>query len=226
MENIILYKHIFGPFSFLGNIWPLLIVVFFFSVVLHEVAHGLMAYKCGDNTAKAMGRITLNPIPHIDIFGTIIVPILLYTMGGFIIGWAKPVPINPYNFYDIKKCTIKVGLAGPLTNFALAVALSIIVWILNVIGFYKTEIGFTFIAVIAAGVSINIILGLFNLIPIPPLDGSRIVSSLLPYELSQKYNRIEPFGFFILILTIRIFWVFIINIGNLFYKLLFMGLPL
>ena len=98
MENFLLYRDIFAPFSFTGTMWPVLIVVFFFSVVLHEVAHGYAAYISGDSTAKTMGRITLNPIPHIDIFGTFIVPFLLFKFAGVIIGWAKPVPINPYNF--------------------------------------------------------------------------------------------------------------------------------
>lgn len=226
MVNIILYKHIFAPFSLIGGMWPLIVVVFFFSVVIHEVSHGLIAYKCGDSTAKAMGRITLNPIVHIDILGTIVVPVLLYFLGGFIIGWAKPVPINPYNFHDIKRDTIKVSAAGVFANFALAVGFSLLIWLLNLIKIYETSIGFTLIAVLAAGVAVNIILGLFNLIPIPPLDGSKIVSALLPIELSQKYDRIAPFGFFILILTIRIFWPIIIGLGNLFYKLLFIGLPL
>lgn len=224
MGNYILYKHIFGPFSFAP--WPLIIVVFFFSVVIHEVSHGMMAYKCGDNTAKAMGRITLNPLSHIDIFGTLIVPVVLYFMGGFIIGWAKPVPINPHNFHDIKKDTIKVGASGVLANFALAIAFSLIIWILNLLGIYRSGIGFMMISVLAAGVAVNIVLGLFNLVPIPPLDGSRILSALLPIGLSEKYDRIAPYGFFILILSIRILWPFIIGIGNMFYKFLFWGLPM
>lgn len=226
MGQFILYKHIFAPFSIIGDKWPILIVLFFFSVVIHEVAHGLMAYKCGDNTAKAMGRITLNPLPHIDMFGTIILPAMMFFLGGFIIGWAKPVPINPYNFHDVKKCTIKVGASGILANFALSIIMSLIIWVLNLMGFQKTVSGINIIAFLAAGVSINIVLGIFNLIPIPPLDGSRIVSSLLPVKLAQKYDSISSFGFIILIFTIRIIWPVVITIGNFYYKLLFAGLPL
>jgi Zn-dependent protease len=222
----ILYKHIFMPFRFISAMWPLLLVIFFFSVVLHEVAHGYIAYKCGDNTAKAMGRITLNPFSHIDVLGTIIVPIILYMLGGFIIGWAKPVPINPLNFRDMKRDTLKVAASGPLTNFSIAIALSFIIWIFNMLKFNYTQLGFILIAVLAAGVSMNLILGLFNLIPIPPLDGSRIVSSLLPSEVAVRYDSIAPFGFFILILTLRIFWPILIGFANIFYKLLFWGLPL
>jgi Zn-dependent protease len=224
MGTYILFKHIFAPFSIAP--WPLVVVIFFFSVVVHEVSHGLMAYKCGDSTAKDMGRITLNPIPHIDIFGTIIVPVLLYFMGGFIIGWAKPVPINPNNFNNIKKCTIKVGFSGVLANFALAVLFSLIIWGMNFLRLYQTDSGLIIMAVLAAGVAVNIVLGLFNLIPIPPLDGSRVVSSLLPDNLAVKYDSIAAFGFFILILTLRFWWALIIPFGNMFYKLLFWGLPL
>jgi len=216
--------NIFAPLRFTP--WPLLVIIFFFSVVVHEVSHGAMALKCGDPTAKAMGRLTLNPIPHIDIFGTIIVPFILYLMGGFIIGWAKPVPVNPYNFYDIRKCTIKVGLAGPLTNYGLAVVFSLIVWLLNIAGVQNSQAGFTLIALLAGGVSVNLILGTFNLIPIPPLDGSRVVSSLLPDELSEKYERISPYGFLILILVLGLIWRVIITFGNIAYRALFMGLPL
>ncbi|MFH1415885.1 MAG: site-2 protease family protein [Elusimicrobiota bacterium] len=226
MDNIILYQHIFGPLHFVSGLWPLVVVLFFFSVVLHEVAHGYMAYMCGDNTAKAMGRITLNPLAHIDVLGTLIVPVVLYMLGGVIIGWAKPVPVNPHNFYDLKKDTLKVGASGPLMNFALAIVFSLIVWIMNLMKVYNTDTGFMLIALVASGVSMNIVLGLFNLIPIPPLDGSRIVSSLLPAEAAYRYEKIAPYGFFILILMIGVLWRFIILFGNVFYKLLFMGLPL
>lgn len=223
MGNYIIYKTIFAPFSFAP--WPLIIVIFFFSVVIHEVAHGVVAGRCGDDTARVMGRITLNPIAHIDIIGTIIVPVVLYMMGGFIIGWAKPVPINPLKFRNLKADTIKVGASGILANFSLAILFSLIIWVLNILNFHNSQQGFTFIAVLASGVAVNIVLGLFNLVPIPPLDGSRIVSSLLPDDLARKYDSIAPFGFIILVVTIRIIWPFILQIGNIFYKLLFIGLP-
>jgi Zn-dependent protease len=224
MGTYILYKHILAPFSIAP--WPLWLVILFFSVVVHEVSHGVMAYKCGDSTAKDMGRITLNPIPHIDIFGTIILPVVLFLLAGVAIAMAKPVPINPNNFKNIKICTIKVGFSGVMANFALAVLLSLIIWGLNALQLYQTRSGIILISVLAAGVSINIFLGLFNLIPIPPLDGSRVVSALLPTHLAAKYNLIEPFGIIIIFITLRFWWALIKPFGNMFYKLLFWGLPL
>ena len=224
MENFLLYRNIFAPFSFTATMWPVLIVIFFFSVVLHEVAHGYAAYLSGDSTAKTMGRITLNPIPHIDIFGTIIVPFLLFQFGGVIIGWAKPVPINPYNFNNLREDTIKVSISGVLANFSLAIIFSIIIWIMNITRLYSSYTGFMLMALMAAGVSMNIVLGLFNLIPIPPLDGSRIVSMLLPPAMSQKYDSIAPFGIIILFLLIRVLFPVVTNFGNIIYRLLFWGL--
>ncbi|MFC2048964.1 site-2 protease family protein [Elusimicrobiota bacterium] len=213
----------FAPFKFAP--WPLIAVIFFFSVVIHEVAHGVVASKCGDDTAKLMGRITLNPIAHIDLFGTILVPILMYSMGGFIIGWAKPVPVNPLNFKNFRGDTMKVGASGPLTNFALAVIFTFLLWIINFLNMASDRIGFSVCAVLASGVTINLILGLFNLTPIPPLDGSRIISSLLPMQLSQKYDSIAPFGFFILIFVLGFIWPVILGLANTMYKVLFWGIP-
>lgn len=224
MNELILYKHMMAPLNMAPA--PLLIVLFFFSVVLHEVSHGYMALRCGDPTAKLSGRLTLNPIPHVDILGTIIVPLLMYTMGGFVIGWAKPVPINPYNFKNLKDGTLKVGASGPLTNFALSVGLAVIVWFFNITNIASTELGITLTALLAGGVTINIILGLFNLVPVPPLDGSRIVSTLLPPEMAEKYDRLEPYGILIVFLLISLIWPVIIGVGNVIYKILFWGLPL
>ncbi|MBN2406139.1 MAG: site-2 protease family protein [Elusimicrobia bacterium] len=206
--------------------WPVVAVIFFFSVVVHEVAHGVIAERCGDDTARAAGRITLNPLVHIDIFGTIIVPVMMYLLGGVVIGWAKPVPVNPNNFRDIRMDTMKVGVSGPLTNFTLAVIFALLVWLLNLAGVPGGSGGFLFTSVCAAGVAVNIVLGLFNLVPIPPMDGSRIVSALLPEDLSRRYDRLAPYGFFILILMLSVIWGLIIRFGNIFYRMLFTGLPI
>ncbi len=224
MNELFLYRHMMVPLNMAPA--PILIVLFFFSVVLHEVAHGYTALKCGDPTAQLSGRLTLNPLPHVDVLGTIIVPLLMYTMGGFVIGWAKPVPVNPYNFKNLREGTLKVGASGPLTNFILAVIFAVVVWIFNILNLPSTNFGLTMTALFAGGVTVNLILGLFNLVPVPPLDGSRIVSTLLPPEAAEKYERIEPYGILIVFLLLSLIWPLIIGIGNLIYRVLFWGLPL
>ncbi|MGM0568298.1 MAG: site-2 protease family protein [Elusimicrobiota bacterium] len=229
MENYIIYQSIFAPLRLIGNMWPMLAVFFFFSVIMHEVAHGYAAMRSGDDTARLMGRLTLNPIPHIDLIGTILVPaFLIISRAGVIFGWAKPVPINPYNFRNIKEGMIKVSLAGVLTNFAIATALSILVYIINLTGLHTSALGGNIIILFTATASVNIILGLFNLVPIPPLDGSNLLSTLLPDDMAQSYEKIKPYGFFIIIFLLftGILWGIISLFGNLFYRFLFMGLPL
>lgn len=224
MYKSALLQNLYAPFAIAP--WPLIAVIFFFSVVVHEVAHGYIALKCGDDTAKVMGRITLNPIVHVELFGTIILPVMLYFLGGFVIGWAKPVPINPYRFKDMKTGILKVGISGPATNFILAVIFSLIVWILAYLGFAKTDSGLTIIAVIAAGVTLNLILCFFNLIPIPPLDGSRVVSVFMPDEMAAKYEKLSPYGIFIIFLLLRVIWPFIGTAASVIYTNLFRGLTL
>ncbi len=168
--------------------------ILFFSVIIHECSHGVAALRNGDDTARIMGRLTLNPLPHIDIFGTIIIPaLLLLSNTPIIIGWAKPVPINPYRFHDFRRGMIEVGLSGPLSNILLALAFAFILRITG--GGSSPGIG----SLLYFGVFINFLLALFNLIPIPPLDGSRILGSLLPVKLEAKYYRIERYGMFIII---------------------------
>lgn len=176
-----------NPIGIILNL-PLLLI----SVSIHEFAHGWTAYKRGDNTAKEAGRLTLNPISHIDPIGTIILPLLLFitTQGRFVFGAAKPVPVNFNNLKNPKQDIIWVGASGPLANFMFAVCLSLI---------YRSLSHIPFISILCWQlITINIILGVFNLIPIPPLDGSRIVMGLLPRHLSYKYALIEPYGFFII----------------------------
>ncbi len=172
------------------------IFVLLFAVVIHEVAHGWVAYKCGDPTAHSMGRLTLNPLPHIDLFMTIIMPILAYLTIGFVIGGAKPVPINPNNFRDPKRDMILVSLAGCAANFAAAIFFAILIQL----GIAKIIPAFTMLCIY--GVLINILLGVFNLIPIPPLDGSKILVSILPYRQMMTYLKFERFGFILIILFV------------------------
>ena len=189
------------------------LIILFFSIIVHEVSHGYVALLKGDPTAKYSGRLTLNPLPHIDIFGTIILPILLLVMrAGIIFGWAKPVPINPYNLGNPKKDMMWIGAAGPASNLGIAIVLSI---------FYRIGLGNTFIGqFLVFAIAINILLALFNLIPIPPLDGSRILEGVLPYEAQMTYRRIEPFGFIIIffLLFVGLFrWILFPIMGGLFH---------
>lgn len=202
----------------------MLFIILIFSVILHECAHGLAAERCGDSTARQAGRITLNPIPHLDPIGSILIPgimilMSLVTGSGFIFGWAKPVPINPYNLNDPKRDMMWVGLAGPATNFAVALFLALVFRLLAV----SASLG---AVILFYGITINLILGFFNLIPIPPLDGSRILTGLLPEEYAYKLSRIEPFGFIILIiLFISGIFSFIFTLV-LRLSLLLTGMPL
>lgn len=163
---------------------------------VHEFSHGFVAYKLGDSTAKYSGRLTLNPLAHLDIFWTVILPILLFfsTAGQFVFGAAKPVPINYSALRNPKRDIIWVGLAGPLSNLIFAFLLSL------VLRFLPDSL---LVAMLLENfIMINIVLGVFNLIPIPPLDGSRIVMGLLPQRLSYRYVQFEQYGFIIVIVLI------------------------
>lgn len=177
-------------------IWVLPVL---FAVTVHEVAHGWIASKLGDPTAKALGRLTLNPIKHIDPIGTILVPGILLLLGGFVFGWAKPVPVNYHNLRNPKRDMAIVAIAGPLTNFVMAFGWAFVAKL----GVYLLGIGYPWALALRymgqAGIMINLMLMYLNIIPIPPLDGSRVLASLLPYSIASKFERIEPFGFFILL---------------------------
>ncbi len=202
---------------------PVALVIFFFAIVIHECAHAWMASRCGDDTARNAGRITLNPLPHIDPIGTIIFPLLLIlSRSSFVIGWAKPVPINPYNFNNPRTDLVRVGASGPLSNIGLAIGSSFLVWIFSYLP--VGEIKNSIMVILLFSVLINLLLAVFNLLPIPPLDGSQILSGLLPTHMAIKYEGISRYGFIIifLLLLTGLLWAIIIPIVQFLYSLLFL----
>lgn len=180
---------------------------FVLAVILHEVSHGWIAEKLGDPTARNAGRLTLNPIPHIDLMGTIVMPLVLYfaTAGQFVIGSAKPVPINPYNFKNPKKDMALSSLAGPGVNLLMAISFAFLLRVVLPILQRSTPtalwepMALPVALMLGSGVFINVALAVLNMIPIPPLDGSRILYWLLPDKLAASYYRLEPFGILIII---------------------------
>ena len=169
------------------------LLALFLAIVPHEVAHGYVAWKLGDPTARRANRLTLNPMAHIDLFGSIILPGLLMLMHSPVLfGWAKPVPFNPWYFRDPRRGIMLVGAAGPIVNFTMAILIALLLRVLGPGGGLFAQ----FLIYLCL---INIFLGVFNLIPIPPLDGSRVVTGLLPEEWVGPYLRLEKFGFVIII---------------------------
>lgn len=175
----------------------IIFAAFVFSIVLHEVAHGYAAYRLGDPTAMMSNRITLNPLAHVDLVGSILVPLfLLLSPAPFVFGWAKPVPFNPYYFRDPKKGIMIVGAAGPAANFALAVVCGLLFRLVAPLGGEATSL------LLASCCLTNLGLGLFNLIPVPPLDGSRVMYGLLRGEWLEKYMRIERYGIIVVLILV------------------------
>jgi Zn-dependent protease len=176
------------------------VALLLFSVVLHEYAHGWVAEKCGDTTARDAGRLTLNPLAHLDFIGSIMFPFLLVMLRfPIVFGWAKPVPINPYNFRNYRTDMVKVSLAGVTANFVLAAILAAIIWIIPARSDF-THLTFQWLN---SGIRLNLFLATFNLLPIPPLDGSRVIISLLPPSVSHKFeSMITPYGFIIIVILL------------------------
>ena len=170
-----------------------------FAITLHEVAHGWVANKLGDGTARMLGRLSLNPIKHIDPVGTIAIPLMMLVLQtGFLFGWAKPVPVSTKNFKSPRRDMAIVAIAGPLANLAMAVFWVLFMKIaISTLG--DSGVGQGLRAMGEAGIIINLILFVFNLIPIPPLDGGRVLSHFLPASASDMLDKIEPYGFFIII---------------------------
>ena len=187
------------------SIWALPVVL---AVVLHEVAHGWVAFKLGDDTAYWLGRLTLNPIKHIDPVGTILIPIILVVVGSpFLFGYAKPVPINFRKLKNPKKDMVWVALAGPVTNLLLALASALLLW--GVAHLPASAVWFAepLALMCQASILINLVLCIFNLIPLPPLDGGRVAVGLLPGPMAYKLSRLEPYGFMIIVALLVFGWL-------------------
>ena len=166
-----------------------------FAITVHEAAHGYVARMFGDNTAYVLGRVTLNPVKHIDLLGTIVIPLGMVLLTGFMFGWAKPVPVDWGSLRKPKRDMIWVAAAGPGVNLVMAVIWALIYRTLSAAGVQEPY----FYLVAQAGISVNLVFMALNLLPIPPLDGGRIVSGLLPTRMSIAYSRIEPYGLIILL---------------------------
>lgn len=205
-------------------VWALPVI---FAITLHEVAHGWAAKYLGDRTAEMMGRLTLNPVRHIDPIGTIVMPLLLLMISPFVFGWAKPVPVTWENLRNPKRDMALVAVAGPAANLVM-----VLFWVLviKLAGLFEGTLpasGVEFFYLMgAAGIIINIVLMVLNMIPIPPLDGSRVVSSMLPGSWSHSYSRLEPYGLIILLVLLatgvlgKVLTPAVMSVQQMVYRLL------
>lgn len=194
------------------------LLILFFSIILHEYSHGYIAYKNGDDTAYLMGRLTFNPIKHIDLFGTILLPMLCYFSGLPMFGWAKPVPVNFLRLNRPKLDMAKVAFAGPASNLLL-VALCVIIY--KVLILLNSQ-NIVFYKILSYAIQINLILAIFNLIPVPPLDGSKIVAAFLPSKQSLKYLSLERYGmiFVVILIVSGAFRIIVMPVFKFCYSLI------
>jgi len=188
-----------AQFSNFVQIISIAAIPILFAITVHEVAHGWMAKNYGDRTAEMLGRLTLNPIKHIDPVGTVLVPLLMVWIGGFIFGWAKPVPVSPRNLRNPKRDMVPVALAGPGANLLMA-----IIWAALLKGFEYAQpmlggAAFFFIQMAKIGIFFNILLMIFNLLPIPPLDGGRVLRGLVPESIGHRLDALERYGLIIVV---------------------------
>ncbi|MCH9698206.1 MAG: site-2 protease family protein [Gammaproteobacteria bacterium] len=204
-------------------IWVLPVL---FAITVHEVAHGWVARKLGDNTAWMLGRLTLNPIKHIDPVGTILVPGLLFVTSGMIFGWAKPVPVNWRNLGDIRRDMFLVAMAGPMANLFMAIIWGIVAKLAQYLGSSYFSIPLYLMGM--AGIQINLLLMVINLLPIPPLDGGRVLNAVLPPSWSYVYQQLEPYGLLIMaiLLYTGVIVGLILPIMEYFYSLIMLTLGL
>ena len=177
-------------------IWAVPVV---FAITVHEVAHGWVANKLGDPTARILGRLTLNPVKHIDPVGTIVVPLILLYVGNFIFGWAKPVPVDWRNLHRPRRDMALVAIAGPAANLFMIMLWAMFAKIIMLSGNIFSDLALPLFYMCSAGILINTVLMVLNLFPLPPLDGSRVLSAMLPPVIAYKYNQLERFGLLILI---------------------------
>lgn len=191
------------------------LIIILFSVIIHEYMHGWMADRLGDPTAKDASRLTLNPLAHIDPWGSILVPVLIFigTSGSLMFGYAKPVPFNPYNLRDQKYGAAKVASAGPLANLITALFFGLFLR-------FVPGLSFTLVSLLALIVQINLVLLIFNLLPIPPLDGAKILMPFLPHNLQTKFLQLEHYGFMLVLLFVFFGFSLIIPIINFLFRLI------
>ena len=203
-------------------VWALPVL---FAITVHEVAHGWVAKQLGDPTAMMLGRLTLNPLKHIDPVGTILVPLILIMAGGVIFGWAKPVPVTAENLHHPKRDMALVAAAGPTANLIMALLWALIMKLALMLpgGLMGLALPLTYMA--GAGITINVLLMVLNLLPVPPLDGSRVVAGFLPDPLAWKFSRIEQYGLIILLVLMvtgilgKIMWPPVAIVQSLIYRL-------
>jgi len=203
-------------------VWALPVL---FAITVHEVAHGWVAKQLGDPTAMMLGRLTLNPLKHIDPIGTVLVPLVLILAGGVVFGWAKPVPIAADNLHHPKRDMALVAAAGPLSNLIMACIWALIMKLALLLPNSLVNLALPLTYMGGAGITINVILMVLNLLPVPPLDGSRVVAGFLPDTLAWKFGRIEQYGLIILLLLMvsgilgKIMWPPVAMVQNMIYRM-------